>query len=164
MALQRDCSDLKREKFCNGNAKINMVQICDAQEPVVYDNEKLKLKISFESKADYSNLVFRMILFPLKQSPLGMTASETVFEAHKGENTLYIQTDVSVLAPGEYSGRLVIYQVNEYGGEAIFDVADPGVIFRKDLRDSVTNTTTVWKTHAWGYISLPPTEVLDEKN
>ena len=162
VALKRDCSDLKRESFCNGKAKIHTVEICDHREPVIYDDEKLKLKISFQAKDDYRDLLFRMILFPVKQHPLGMTASEMVFEARKGENSVCVQTDVSVLAPGEYSGRLVIYQVNEYGGEAIFDVADPGVIFRKELRESVTNTTTVWKTHAWGHISLPPTEVLDE--
>ena len=164
VSMRRDCGGQKRESFCNRNVTMDTVEICDRSEPVVYDDEKLTLKISFESKDDYSNLMFRMIVFPVRQAPLGMTVSEKTFSAHKGTNQIRLSMDMSVLAPGEYSGRLVIYQVNEYGGEAIFDVADPGVIFRKDLRDSVTDTTTVWKGHVWGHISLPRTEVVDDQD
>lgn len=160
--LRVDCASMERESICSGKIRMTEIEILDVPEPVIYDETKLRIKIRFHSKKDIQKLMFRVILFSNQHIPVGMSATEDNFGAVTEANCIIVSCDISALAPGEYMGRLVLYEVNEYGGEEIHDVLEPGVMFRKDNIRHVTDTTMVWKSHVWGHVSFPSAEVQNE--
>ena len=161
--LHNDCKNTTRESLCDGVAHMNYIHMLDLESPLIYDNTPLHLRIGFTSKKEIPEMMFRVILFSENHSPVGMSVSKHSFLVHEGENTVELTMNLSAIAPGLYTGRLVLYEVNSYGGEAIHDVVDPGISFRKELRDYVNDTTTVWKTRVWGNICLPDTEVISKE-
>ena len=164
MQLLNPCKDMPRESICDGRVRVNTIEILDCLEPIVYDNERLKIKMEYESDIDMPELMFRMIVFSDSRVPVGMLTSSGFVGGSAGMNSICLDFDLSALAPGEYSARVALYEVNSYGGEAIHDVVDPAFRFRKELRKEITDTTVVWKKHAWGHISLPEAKVTYEKS
>ena len=162
LSLRNICSNAKREKYCDGKIRMNMIEMLDRNEPVVYDRDNLAIRILFDSNEAYEKLMFRMIVFTKQRTPIGMMVSNREISAQQGSNQLDLLLNVEALAPGEYIGRLVLYEVNAYGGEAVHDIVDPGIVFRKELRDEINDTTITWKTHVWGNITLPAAEVIHE--
>ena len=162
--MENDCNKTPRESIGDNKIHMNYVEIIHSKEPIVYDKEPLYIRIKFNSEENFRDLAFRMILFSSSRNPIGMMLTESNIEANVGENQVILRFDLSALAPGEYTGRLVFYEVNPYGGESIHDVVDPGVRFRKEMRNLVNDTTVTWKTHAWGNVTFPEVIVIDEKN
>jgi lipopolysaccharide transport system ATP-binding protein len=159
--LHRDCTALPREAICRGGVRIQEVTI-HAQQPVVVDREPLQIRILLEAAETVPELLFRMILFSAGGSPVGMLTSNGFLPAKVGENRVKLTLDVTTLAPGEYTGRLVLYSVNGYGGEHIYDVVDPGLAFRKEWQNCADDTTQVWKSQVWGNVRFPAAEVEHE--
>ena len=162
LRLKTDCTNMPREPLGDHRVHVNTVELLDMEEPVLYDRNPLRVKIAYTSEQDYPNLMFRMILFSANRLPVGMMTSETVLNAKTGQNVAYLTFDLSVLAPGEYRGRMAFYEVNEYGAEQIHDVVDPGISFRKENKEEVSDTTAVWKSQYWGHINFHEAIVLDE--
>lgn len=156
--LRRDCAALPREAICRGGVRMQEIEIL-AEQPVVRDGETLQLGISFTAEQEYPKLLFRMIVFSAGGSPVGMMTSHGFLPAKGGENRVKLRFDVSNLAPGDYTGRLVLYSVNGYGGEHIYDVVDPGIAFRKEWVQAADDTTQVWKSQVWGNVRFPAAEV-----
>lgn len=152
--LYNDCKNTEREKLGDHKIHINYVELLDVQEPIIYDNEPLHIKIGFDSMEDYSNMAFRIIVFSQQQIPVGMAASKPNIMVRKGKNLIEFEFDFGLLAPSEYSGRIVFYEVNSYGGELIHDVVDRAFSFKKEQRDSVSDTTIQWKSNVWGNINF----------
>ncbi len=162
--LVNDCSKAPRESFCDEKVHMNTIRLLNVEEPVVYDGDLLRFRIDFDSSEDYPQMMFRGIVFSEQRVPVGMSVSATGFPVHKGANRVEFAMNLEALAPGQYFGRLVLYEVNAYGGEAIHDIVDPGISFQKEFKAWVNDTTVTWKTHVWGSVSLPETEVIHEAN
>lgn len=150
----RDCANLPREAICQGGARIQSAEIL-APEPVIRDEERLKLRMAYTVEREIRGLLLRMILFSAGGDPVGMVVSRGLLPGKTGETRVTLTFDVSALAPGEYTGRMVLFGENRYGGEHIYDVADPGVSFRKEWVEE----SRVWKPHVWGSVRLPAAEV-----
>lgn len=155
-----DCSDMERETISDDQIHINSIELINLDEPIVYDEEPLKIKICYSSKCAFDDLNFRMIIFSGQQVPIGMSATDACIQAVHGDNEVILSFDFSQLAPGEYSGRVVFYEVNEYGGEALHDVVNRALFFKKENKNNVNNTTILWKPHAWGNINFPEIKVV----
>ena len=162
--LRNDCHDSEREKYCDNKAHINFIEMLGVDQPVVFDTEPLRLRITYDSLIDSSEMMFRAIIFSERRAPIGMAVSETFLKNRKGNNCVELKLDIQTLAPGKYSVRMVLYEVNAYGGEAIHDIVDPGITFRKEFNDCINDTTIAWKSHVWGNVSLPKVSIEYEKN
>lgn len=162
--LFNDCSQVAREKWADGKVHMNSIRLLDKEEAVVYDDDPLKMRIEYDALEDYPNLMFRVIFFSEQRVPVGMATSATCIPTRKGKNSIVLTANVETLVPGLYHGRVVFYEVNSYGGEAVHDVVDPGVVFRKEFADSVNDTTVTWKTHVWGNVRMPEIEVIYENS
>lgn len=159
--LRNICAHAPREAICRGGVRMQEIEML-AEQPVVRDWEKLRLRISFEAEQDIPKLLFRMILFSAGGSPVGMMLSNDYIPAKAGENRVKLTVDVSTLAPGDYTGRMVLYRVNAYGAEHICDVVDPGISFRKEWQHCADDTTQVWKSQVWGNVRFPAAEVEED--
>lgn len=157
-----ECSKVPREEIGDHKIHINSVELLALSQPVIYDNDKLNVRIHFDSYENYDNLAFRMIVFNDQGSSVGMTSTESSIIAKNGGNSIRLSFDFSYLAPGKYSGRIVFYEVNSYGGELIHDVVDRAFSFLKNNRNNVTDTTKQWKGHVWGNISFPIAKIYNE--
>ncbi len=155
-----DCRDIAREPICDGFIHINSIELLDTENSVIYDNQRLKISVNYDALKEFSNLAFRIIVFSSQAVPIGMAASNSVIKAYEGENQVILSFDFSKLATGDYNGRVVFYEVNQYGGEVIHDVVQPAFYFVKEKRNRTNDTTFVWKVRAWGNISFPDVEVL----
>lgn len=155
VALINDCRSIERENLGDNKIHINQVEMKNVPEPVFYDETPLTIKVDFDSRENYKALSFRMIIFSSQQIPVGMMASESNITAGIGENSVEMTFDISLLAPGEYSGRVVFYEVNEYGGELIHDVVDRAFVFQKQYKDNLSDTIVEWKRGVWGNIYFP---------
>lgn len=150
----RSCESLPREPICRGGARILRTELSATE---IREGEKLSLLLTFRAEEQFCDLRFRMILFS-GGSPVGMVTAGEPVRVRPGENRVGLTFDLDCLAPGTYSGRAVLYQVNPYGGECIRDVADPAVVFRKTV-EAPDDTTQVWKEGVWGHIRFPEGEV-----
>lgn len=159
--LFNDCRHLPREKYADGTIVINSVEILDVKEPVIYSGEKISVEIKYCSNRDYSNLAFRMILFSENKVIVGMTSTESVIYAERGNNYLKLQFDLSVLASGIYNARIVLYEIDPIAGEVIHDVVQDAFSLVIDKRNNQNSTNKIWKKGVWGNIQFPDTEVIE---
>ena len=150
--LRVDCGGLPREPICRGGGRILETEIL-GQAPVIGQGEPLIFRLRYRS--DCEKLRFRMILFA-GGSPVGMATAAEILPT--GEREICLSFPLDTLAPGSYRGRLVLYQVDGFGGEAVLDVADPGLAFRKQVAQP-DDTAQVWKEAVWGHIRFPEGEV-----
>ena len=155
-----ECSNIQREEIGDHHIQIESVEFLNLQIPIIYDNDFLDIELKFRSFCSYENLSFRIIVFSRQEIPIGMAVSSNKFPATQGENTIRLRFDFASLAPGEYSGRIVLYETNQYGGESIHDVVHQAFFFQKEQKESVNETTMAWKGKVWGYISFPNVELL----
>ena len=162
--LHNDCDSIPREAIADGLIHIHYIEILDLKVPVIYNNQKLKLKISYSSKENFYETAFRMILFNSNRSPVGMIASKPEIDTRQGMNELIMSFDLSLLAPGEYNGRIVLYEVDKYGNEVVHDVVGDAFTFRKEYYNPDNATKMVWKPVVWGNISFPDVIILSKGN
>ncbi|MBR4473716.1 MAG: ABC transporter ATP-binding protein [Oscillospiraceae bacterium] len=159
--LFNDCSRLPREKYADGSIVINSVEILDVQEPAIYSGENVSVEIKYSSNRDYSSLAFRMILFSENRVIVGMTSTESIIYAKRGNNSLKLQFDLSVLASGIYYARIVLYEIDSFAGEVIHDVVQDAFCLVIDKRNNQNSTNKMWKKGVWGNIQFPDAKVIE---
>ena len=159
-----DCAEVIRGSICGKEILLQTIDILDREAPVICDHEPLRIRLRYHSSKSTSQLLFRMIVFSNSAAPVGMVHSGDYLHAEPGISDAVLTFDLDTLAPGEYVGRMVLYEANSYGGETIHDVVDQEFRFRKELREGLSDTTVMWKPHVWGHISFPPASVAHEKN
>ena len=58
-------------------------------------------------------------------------------------------------------GRVVLYDVNEYGDEIVHDVVNAAFSMRKEFHKSVNDTSKRWGHQYWGGIVFPNIQILE---
>ena len=162
LQVKIDCDHTTREPIGDGAMHIREVEILDKEMPILYEGEKLKLKLKFHSQENYPAIAFRVIFFTNSSVPVGMAASVPSLKVHEGENTASFQLELPQLAQGQYYGRIVLYEVNEYGSEIVHDVVNAAFTIRKEFKTNVNDTSKRWGHQYWGSIVFPTIEVLEE--
>ena len=155
ISLYNDCDSIPREPIADGLMHIHSIELLDLESPVIYNNQKLKASISYSSKLDFPETAFRMIIFNGNRVPVGMIASQPEIKSKQGLNDLTMSFDLSFLEPGEYNGRIVLYEVDKYGNEVVHDVVGDAFTFRKEYYNPDNVTKMVWKPAVWGNINFP---------
>ncbi|MGN0978386.1 MAG: ABC transporter ATP-binding protein [Faecousia sp.] len=160
LQLHYDCEHTTREPIGDDEMHIHYVEIMDRESPILYEGEGLKLKVAFSSQREFPRIAFRTIFFTPSGIPVGMAASAPELKVGKGENEAVFRLPLPQLAEGEYSGRIVLYEVNEYGSEIVHDVVNAAFTIRKEFRSSVNDTSKRWGQQYWGSIVFPTIEIL----
>lgn len=162
LELVNNCDNTTREPIGDDTMHIRQVEILEREAPIVYEQEALKLKVKFHSQQDYPVVAFRVIFFTSSSVPVGMAASAPVLKVAEGENEAVFRLELPQLAEGEYRGRVVLYDVNEYGSEIVHDVVNSAFCIRKEFHRSLNDTSKHWGHQYWGSIVFPNIEVVKE--
>ena len=150
-----------REPIGDNAMHMRTVEILDREMPIVYEGENLKLKVSFRSNGAMENVAFRTIFFTSAGVPVGMAASPAALSVQEGENEATFLLPLPQLAEGEYYGRVVLYDVNEYGDEIVHDVVNAAFTIRKEFHKTVNDTSKHWGHQYWGSIVFPNIQILE---
>lgn len=160
LRLLNDCEHTTREPIGDGTMHIHSVEILDKEAPILYEGDNLTLKLRFHSQKDYPQVAFRIIYFTPSSVPVGMAASEPKLMVREGENEAVFRMELPRLGQGEYCGRIVLYEINEYGAEMVHDVVNAAFTIRKEFRESANDTAKRWVQQYWGSIVFPEIEVV----
>lgn len=162
LSLVNNCDHTTREPIGDDAMHMRSVEILDRDAPILYEDEDLKLKVRFGSQKDMENVAFRVIFFTSSGVPVGMAASEPKLTVREGENEASFRLPIPQMAEGEYYGRVVLYDVNEYGDEIVHDVVNSAFSIRKEFHKNVNDTSKRWGHQYWGSIVFPNIEILGE--
>lgn len=158
--LVNDCRNIARERYGDGGIHINALEILDKDDPVLYDNDELKIRLTFTAEKAYANIAFRCVIFSATGVPVGMAASRPNANVEIGENQLTYSMQVPQISEGSYSGRIVLYEVDDFGNEEIHDVVNSAFVINKQFKNNVNETATQWKQQVWGNIVFPTIELV----
>ncbi len=158
-SLKVDCREIPREGIGDNKIHINTVSILNMDSPILYDDHLMHIRIEYDSKEQFDYLTFRMIVFSSSGVPVGMTSTKSFIKSKQGKNSVDLSIHLDTLATGQYSGRIVLYEVNEYGSEIIHDVVHQAISFSKENTYN-NNTSMIWKPHAWGFIRFDDTQLV----
>lgn len=161
MTLYNVCENIPRETIGDHKIHIHYLKMLELIEPLLIDNNHMKIKVSYFSELPYHNAAFRIILFSQDHIPIGMAATLPQIKIKKGENETTMIINFNYLSQGTYYGRIVFYEVDQYGNELVHDVVDKAFSFRKEVREDLHDTTMVWKRQYWGSISFPIIEIVN---
>lgn len=164
MKLYNDCNSIIREPIADGQMHIHYIELLDLEAPIIYNNQNLVAKIAYSSKSNFSKTAFRMIIFNSNHTPIGMIASQPEINTVQGLNELTMSFDLSLLAPGEYNGRIVLYEVDGYGNEVVHDVVGDAFSFHKEYRNPDNSTKMVWKPAVWGNVNFPDVKICEQEH
>lgn len=156
-----DISNSAREPIGDSLMHMNSIQLVGLTEPVLYDSNIIKIKVSFSSKIKCQSTAFRVIVFSSAHMPVGMIASNPQLNTISGENQAVYELEFPNLAEGLYSLRIVLYEVNMYGEEIIHDVVDSAISFNKIVTKHFNDTSKRWNSQVWGGIVFPTMKEVD---
>lgn len=155
-----DVSNTVREPIGDHAMHMKTVSLLNKKEPIIVNEEKLSIELSFESQIECPEIAFRLILFSSANTPVGMAASQAEIKTLKGENVCKMTLDFPYLAQGSYSARIVLYEVNMYGEEIIHDVVNNAFQFEKIITNQKNDTSKKWSHQVWGSSVFPTIEVI----
>lgn len=159
-SLYYNCDNLVREPIGDAQIHVHSVELKNTSESIIYDSEKLEIEVKYLSQQAYPNVLFRLIVFSSHQIPVGMCVSSGSFFAEVGENTTRFRINCQNLAPGQYFGRIVFYEENDFGTEIVHDVVNNAFSFIKEFKESDNKKTGMWNQSVWGHSVFPQIEVL----
>lgn len=155
-----DCEEIPREQIGDHKIHIHSVELKSCRNPILYDDDSLKIEIKYKSEVLCDDMAFRLVLFTGDGVSVGMSTTLPVINTLIGENRLNIKVALPYLAPGNYYGRIVFYEVDEYGNELVHDVVAPAFIFEKQYTHSENRKIGMWNRQIWGNSVFP--EILVE--
>ena len=159
--LVNDCDHKTREPIGDGAMHMQLLEIMNRKEPVIFGEEKLHIRLTYQSTRNFKDVAFRVIFFNSVGAPVGMAASNPGIQARKGGNQTEFLIAMPSVAQGQYAGRIVLYEVDEFGNEVIHDVVDHAFEIEKAFRRTVNETASQWKQHVWGNLVFPTIEILE---
>lgn len=154
-----DCSKIAREHIGDRKINIQTIEMLNSNNGIIYDNQPLKLKVSYHSDSDFQKLAFRTIIFNSHRIPIGMCASHPIISAQIGDNSFECSISLPTISEERYYARAVLYEVNNFGNEQIHDVVEPAFSFQKAIRNSMNDTAKRWNQQVWGNIVMQTIQI-----
>ena len=158
MAIVNDCSDARNPGYALDHAvHIDCVTLLDKEYPVYSGEEAVRVQVDFTAHKACKDMAMRMTVFSAEGEVVGMATSMPCLQIAAGKSELYAELPLRWVAPGKYIINLIVYSVNQYGGEQLHDVVENCFGFEKMQKDQ--NNKMAWKHNYWGYVMFPTLEV-----
>ena len=127
----------------------------DCQKPCFDVNESVYTKISLHANSTLKNLRFRAEI-NCGAACIGTMLSEDAFDVEAGKSyELQACFDLSHLVNGHYRFDLLVYELNEYGGETAYDRVENA--FAIEITNN--NEKIIWLHKHWGHLRLHNIEI-----
>lgn len=122
----------------------------------VYCGDLLNIKINYDAIKDADNLHARLVIMSQNAEIIGMAVSENKFSIQAGKSgELRFSFDTAVLASDQYTTRLSVFEISEFGGHEYACVINNFISFTLHDKPSLHQGMN-WETRSWGHIAFPP--------
>lgn len=155
MSLYNDLSEAKRNDVNYGvHGQILSLKILDKKSCRFSNDENLKIMIKWRTVKKYNNVAFRVTILFGDKTPVGSMNTKSILNVDNEEIAYNVfETNISVLAPGKYIGKLVMYATNELGGFENIDVVEEAFAF-EIIEEIEVGNNLEWLHRWWGHIRL----------
>lgn len=125
-------------------------------ERAVYDvGDKIQMQLTYASKDTISDAHLRVIIKAADGTPVTMQTDDGGFNIDAKQSKLSFEMNISSLVPGLYMISLVLYDVNEFGGNGYLDGLKDVYCFEITQKMGFVNNME-WETRYWGYYYNTP--------
>lgn len=131
--------------------------LLDKEYPVYSGEEAVRVQVDFTAREACKDMAIRMTVFSAEGAAVGMATSMPCLRVTEGKNRLFTELPLDWVAPGKYLIKLVMYSVNQYGGEQLHDVVENCFGFKKMQKNQ--SNEIVWRHNYWGYVMFPVLQI-----
>jgi ABC-type polysaccharide/polyol phosphate transport system ATPase subunit len=157
-----DLSSRPREERATKAVTINSITIINNENTCeIKQSEPLVFKLNFKCIRKTSNVYLRATVSYSDDTIVGMTNTKNIMNFDVRDNIEKTFTlNCSLLAPGKYHLRLVLYRVNEFGNQEFTDIIGNACSFTK--ADGLENNNIEWDHRWWGHTNFDKMEIVYE--
>ncbi|MEN6316052.1 MAG: ABC transporter ATP-binding protein [Clostridiaceae bacterium] len=130
-------------------AKILSTTILNTEDATYYTDEKMQFMFELYSNFDINNIHARVIILSKEEIPVGITFTDE-FSCKIGINKNKFEFDMTGLAPGLYSSRIILSLVNEFATVERIDIVEKAMTFEIVPKDGYCYNIP-WLSKSWGY-------------
>ena len=131
---------------------IKMTELRFNKARAIYDaGDEMKLEIRVNVFQPCQNVMLRLVLNAVDNTPVAMATTVVPFSADEGN--ICVRMQLLGLAPGKYKIKPALYLINDYGAEQHLDVIVDAAVFM--VQQKKEGTRLAWNKRYWGYLQLP---------
>lgn len=131
---------------------IKMTELRFNKARAIYDaGDEMKLEIRVNVFQPCRNVMLRLVLNAVDNTPVAMATTIVPFSADEGN--ICVRMQLLGLAPGKYKIKPALYLINDYGAEQHLDVIVDAAVFM--VQQKKERTRLAWNKRYWGYLQLP---------
>lgn len=131
---------------------IKMIELRFNKARAIYDaGDEMKLEIRVNVFQPCRNVMLRLVLNAVDNTPVAMATTIVPFSADEGN--ICVRMQLLGLAPGKYKIKPALYLINDYGAEQHLDVIVDAAVFM--VQQKKEGTRLAWNKRYWGYLQLP---------
>lgn len=131
---------------------IKMTELRFNKARAIYDaGDEMKLEIRVNVFQPCRNVMLRLVLNAVDNTPVAMATTIVPFSADEGN--ICVRMQLLGLAPGKYKIKPALYLINDYGAEQHLDVIVDAAVFM--VQQKKEGTRLAWNKRYWGYLQLP---------
>lgn len=146
----------REPEFNSHPVTMTLLEAFDNENSIYSVGSILKIGLSYFSEKPVKNGFLRVIIKTVEGLPVTMMTTDVGFELTLNRTErLTFEVDISHLVPGRYTLSLVIYEVNEFGGNVNLDVLRDVYCFEISQTPKFNNNM-IWQPRYWGYVCNEP--------
>ena len=125
----------------------------------IYCGDPLCIRIDYNAIKSAEHLHARLVIMDKNTQIIGMSISDNEFSIQNGKTgELRFSFDTTILAAAQYTTRLSVFEINEFGGHEYVCVINNFMSFTLQDKPSLHQGMN-WETRSWGYIAFSPFHV-----
>ena len=150
----------RNPEFTPHPVTMNHLKILNENTGSIYSvGNKLKIRLSYFSDKKIEKAYIRLMVKTIDGTAVTMMTCDRGFNIDEGKNeTIEFEVDTSHLAPGRYALTFVIYEVNEFGGNAHLDGLRDVYCFEIVTKQGFNNNMG-WQSRYWGHYYNEPLSI-----
>ncbi|MBR6244779.1 ABC transporter ATP-binding protein [bacterium] len=147
-----DLESLPRDsEFTHHPITMTRLEFLDENNGIYPVSSKLMLRLSFRSTEEKSNVFLRIIIKTAEDEPVTMMTTSQGFYVKKDiTQTIDIECDLSMIAPGKYLISPVMYDLDKLGNNIHLDGLKLVIGFEINEQEGFANNMT-WRSKYWGH-------------
>ena len=147
-----DLKSLPRDpEFSHHPITMTQLEFFDDNQGIYHVGNKVKLRLSFRSIEDKLDVFLRIIIKTTEDEPVTMMTTPKGFSVKKNiTQTIDVECDLSMIAPGKYLISPVIYELGKLGNNVYLDGLKLVAGFEIIEQEGFANNMT-WHSQYWGH-------------
>ena len=149
------------ESWCETKVYIQSAEIIN-DIASIYAGDEINVCLNYKATQSIDNLYLRWVILDDYASVVGMSISNQAISVKEGEDSLSFTFNTENLAPGKYTTRFSMFELNSFGQHNYVCVL--GDFFALSIQDDPKKRHGMtWSTRSWGHTIFPALEIKEKK-